>query len=123
MVQLRTEDFSLDEVARLIKSPEVGAVCIYLGTVRQFPRGSGLEFEERQSAIQALEEIEKKALSRFDIKDVAIIHRTGFLSISENILLIAVSAVHRQPAFAACQTIIDDIKDLHRSWAREVAER
>jgi molybdopterin synthase catalytic subunit len=60
------------------------------------------------------------AISAFDVEDVAIIHRTGFLRLSDNILLVAVSASHRGAAFDACQRIIDEIKTLHESWAREV---
>jgi molybdopterin synthase catalytic subunit len=69
-----------------------------------------------------LEEIERITLQRFDIQDVAIIHRVGFLGISENILMIAVSAAHREPAFNACRSIIDDIKDLHKSWGKEASK-
>ena len=120
MIKVQREDFSIDEVARMMKNPQIGAICIYLGTVRDFPQGSGLEFENKDLVVPRLEEIENKALHKFKIKDVVIIHRIGFLSISENILLIAVSANHREAAFNACQSIIDDIKDLHKSWAREV---
>lgn len=120
MVEIRRADFSIDEIIKKMKQPKIGAISIYLGTVREFPAGKGLEFENDSHAIQKLEEIEKRALNRFDIEDVAIIHRAGFLGISENILLIAVSASHRGPAFDACQSIIDDVKDFHKSWGKEV---
>jgi len=122
MIELRKEDFSIDEIVRKMKKPDIGAISSYLGTVREFPSGNGLEFEEKQDAIQKLEEIEKRAINKFDIRDVAIIHRVGFLGISENILLIAVSAPHRGPAFDACRSIIDDIKFLHQSWGKETVE-
>lgn len=120
MIKIRREDFSIDEITKQMKEPRIGALSIYLGTVREFPEGRGLEFENNNHALQKLEEIEKRALSRFEIACVTIIHRVGFLGIAENILLIAVSASHRQPAFAACRSIIDDIKDLHKSWGKEV---
>ena len=120
MIEIRREDFSIDEITRKMKNPKIGAISIYLGTVREFPEGLGLEFENDNHAVQKLEEIEKRAINRFDVEDVAIIHRVGFLSISENILLVAVSASHRGPAFDACRSIIDDIKDFHKSWRKEV---
>jgi len=120
MVEIRREDFSIDEVTKKMKDPKVGAISIYLGTVREFPDGLGLEFENDNHAIQKLEEIEKRAIDRFDVRDIAIVHRAGLLGISENILLIAVSASHRGPAFDACRSIIDDIKDFHKSWGKEV---
>ena len=119
MIEIRRGDFSIDEIVKKMKSPRIGAILTYLGTVREFPEGSGLEFEDNESAVQKLKEIEKRAIDRFDIEDVAIIHRVGFLSVSEDILLIAVSASHRWAAFDACKCIIDDIKDFHKSWMKE----
>ena len=120
MVEIRREDFSVDEIIKKMKNPKIGAISIYLGTVREFPSGNGLEFEDDNQAVQKLEEIEKRAINRFDVEDVAIVHRVGFLGISENIVLVAVSASHREPAFDACRSIIDNIKDLHKSWGKEV---
>lgn len=122
MIEIKRENFSIDEVTRKMQDPKIGAISIYLGTVREFPEGVGLEFEGNGGAVRELGEIEKRAINRFDIKDVAIIHRTGFLGISENILLVAVSASHRGPAFDACRSIIDEIKDLHKSWGKEVSK-
>ena len=122
MVEIRRENFSIDEITGKMQDPKIGAISIYVGTVREFPEGVGMEFGENGSAVRELEAIEKRAINRFDIKDVAIIHRTGFLGISENILLIAVSASHRGPAFDACRTIIDEIKDLHKSWGKELSK-
>lgn len=120
MIEIRREDFDIDEIIKKMHSPKIGAISIYLGTVREFPNGIGLEFEDDNRAVQKLKEIEKIAMDRFDIEDISIIHRSGFLGISENILLIAVSTPHREPAFVACRSIIDEIKDLHKSWGKEV---
>ena len=120
MIEIRREDFSIDEITKKMKGFKIGAISIYLGTVREFPGGLGLEFEDNNQAVRKLEEIEKRAINKFDVEDVAIVHRVGFLGISENILLIAVSASHREPAFDACRSIIDDIKDFHKSWGKEV---
>jgi molybdopterin synthase catalytic subunit len=120
MIEIRRGDFSVDEITKKMTDPKIGAISIYLGAVREFPEGLGLEFENDNNAVQKLEEIEKRAINRFDVEDVAIIHRVGFLGISENILLVAVSASHRGPAFDACRSIIDEIKDFHKSWRKEV---
>ena len=122
MIEIRREDFSIDEMTRKMQDPKIGAISIYLGTVREFPEGMGLEFEDDNRAVRELEAIEKRAINRFDIEDVSIIHRTGFLGISENILLVAVSAPHREPAFDACRSIINEIKDLHKSWGKNVSK-
>ncbi|MDY7019362.1 MAG: molybdenum cofactor biosynthesis protein MoaE [Chloroflexota bacterium] len=120
MIELRRDDFSVDEIIKRMKSPRIGAIVTYLGTVREFPEGNGLEFEPDKNSVQKLEDLEQRALDRFDIEDILIIHRVGLLFVSENILLIAVSASHREPAFNACKYIINDIKDFHELWTREV---
>ncbi len=122
MVEIRQENFSIDEITKKMQGPKIGAIAIYVGTVREFPDGVGMEFAENNDAVRELEEIERRAINSLDIKEVAIIHRTGFLGISENILLIAVSAAHRGPAFDACRRIIDEIKDLHKSWGKELSK-
>jgi len=120
MIEIREEDFSLDEIVKRMKKQGIGVIISYLGTVREFPEGAGLKFEDNKSVIQELAQIREKTINKFDIDDVAIIHRVGFLSITENILLLAVSASHRGPAFDACRSIIDDIKTLHKSWKIDV---
>lgn len=122
MIEIRREDFCVDEIIKSMKAPQIGALSIYLGTVREFPEGVGLEFERNDQAAQQLEEIRERAINRYDIDDVAIVHRVGFLGVSENIVLVAVSAAHREPAFSACRSIIDDVKELHKSWAKSVSK-
>ena len=122
MIEITREDFDIDKIIKRMHSPEIGAISMYLGTVREFPKGMGLEFEDNNRAVLKLKEIEKRAIDRFDVEDISIIHRIGFLGISENILLIAVSASHREPAFDACRSIIDEIKDFHKSWGKEISK-
>jgi molybdopterin synthase catalytic subunit len=121
MIEIRSEDFCVDEIIKKMRAPKIGALSIYVGTVREFPEGVGLEFADNDQAAQKLREIRERAINRFAVEDVAIVHRVGFLGISQNIVLVAVSAAHREPAFSACKSIIDDIKDLHKSWGREVS--
>jgi molybdopterin synthase catalytic subunit len=68
------EDFSVDEIVERMKSAKTGAIATYLGRVRGFPEGTGLKFDDDKNAIQRLEEIRKKAIDRFDVEDVAIVH-------------------------------------------------
>jgi len=122
MIEIRREDFCVDEIIKRMKAPTIGALSIYVGAVREFPEGVGLEFERNDRAAEQLRQIREKAIDRFDVEDVAIVHRVGFLGISENIVMVAVSASHRESAFSACRSIIDDIKDLHESWGKAVSK-
>ncbi len=122
MVEIGREDFCVDDIIKEMKAPNIGALSIYVGTVREFPEGVGLEFADNDQAAHELKEIRERAINRFDIEDVAIMHRVGYLGVSENIVLVAVSASHREAAFSACRSIIDDIKDLHKSWVKVVSK-
>jgi molybdopterin synthase catalytic subunit len=122
MIEIAREDFCVDEIIKKMKAPKIGALSIYLGTVREFPEGTGLEFEGNDQAAQKLREIREATINRYDVEDVAIMHRVGFLGVSENIVLVVVSASHRESAFSACRSIIDDIKDLHKSWGKAVSK-
>ena len=122
MIEIRKEDFCVDEIIKKMKTPKIGALSIYLGTVREFPEGVGLEFADNNQAAEKLREIRERVISRFDVEDVAIIHRVGLLGVSENIVLVAVSASRREAAFSACTSTIDYIKDLHKSWVKVVSK-
>lgn len=123
MIKITRDEIPIEETINSIRSPESGAVMSYLGTVRSFSdgkRSQGLFFEVDDSTMQrSLEEVESEALQGFDVQEIAIVHRTGSLTVGENVLLIAISSAHRGPAFDACHHIIDRIKELHRFWKRE----
>ena len=123
MIKITDRDFSVEEIIGGMNNPKVGGIVTYLGTVRSFSGGrevERIEFDANEDATSKISEIEKKVLEDFDVEDVAIVHRVGRLKVGDKILLVAVSASHRQPAFAACMSIIDAIKVIHSDWAREV---
>jgi molybdopterin synthase catalytic subunit len=63
MIEIRRRNFSIDEIIGRMQDPKIGAVSIYLGTVREFPEGVGMEFEGDDGAVRELEEIEKRAVN------------------------------------------------------------
>ncbi|MDI6639608.1 MAG: molybdenum cofactor biosynthesis protein MoaE [Methanocellales archaeon] len=123
MIEIRESDFSIDDVIARMKKREVGAIVTFLGTVRGRSKGrevEKLQFETyKEMAMGGLGEIKEIAMRRFEIEDVAIIHRVGALAVSENIVLIAVSAEHRKDAFAACEFLIDELKNVVPIWKKE----
>jgi len=60
-----------------------------------------------------------EALEKFDILHAAAAHRTGEVPIGGIAVMVVVSAVHRDPAFAACRYIIDEIKARVPIWKKE----
>ena len=123
MIMITHKDFSVDEVIRRVKGRDIGAVVTFLGTVRGESRGRVVEQMEVQAyeemASQELKRIEAEALQKFDIKQTVIIHRIGVLNVSDNIVLIAVGATHRDAAFGACRFIIEELKKTVPLWKKE----
>ena len=106
------EDFTIDELVRELKRPEMGAIVMFLGMVRGDEGVVGMHVEgDDGAAAEKLEYLKREALERFEIEAVEIAHRrAGSYRVGENILLILVGAQHRKAAFLACEYLIDAIK-------------
>jgi molybdopterin synthase catalytic subunit len=105
------EDFSIDELVRRMKKPELGAMVMFLGMVRADEGVKGMNItgnEER--AAEELEKLKEEALAKFEIETVEFVHRVGSLPVGERILAILVGAKHRKDAFQACEYLIDTLK-------------
>jgi molybdopterin synthase catalytic subunit len=123
MIKVTREDFSVEEVIQSLKRREVGGIVTFIGTVRGESQGQPVERLEieayEEMALRDLEDIRRRALEMFGVEDAAIIHRIGTLKVSENIILIAVAAAHREEAFEACRFILEEVKRLAPIWKKE----
>ncbi len=109
-----------------LKRGEDGAALVFEGVVRNHTRGRKtlyLDYEAyEEMALNQMEALAKEALQQFQIRDVAIVHRLGRLSIGEISVLIAVASAHRGPAFDACRWLIDTLKRKVPIWKKEYFE-
>ena len=109
-----------------LKRGEDGAALVFEGVVRNQTRGRRtlyLDYEAYEDmALQQLESLASEALKKFQIRDIAIVHRLGRLEIGETSVLIVVASVHRGPAFDACRWIIDTVKKTVPIWKKEYFE-
>lgn len=122
MIKITEEDFKIDELIGKAKHPDAGAVVTFLGIVRD-DGIVGMEIEAyTKRALQELGRIRDEAIDRFDLTSLDIIHRTGKLAVSDNILLIVCGAPHRKDAFAACEYVIDELKERVPIWKKELSE-
>lgn len=118
-------DRPLDEAAvtALVTSAAAGGVVTFVGRVRDHARGRtvmALEYETYpEMAHSVFAQIAAEASGRFAIKQVAIHHRSGRLNVGEIAVIVAVSATHRGPAFAACEYIVDQLKTRAPIWKKE----
>jgi molybdopterin synthase catalytic subunit len=121
MVQLTRA--RIDLAALLGASPADGAVCLFVGVVRDENAGrrvSHLEYEAYEDmALPLMEEIAGEARARWAVSDVRVVHRLGRLEIGEPSVAVAVASAHRPEAFAACRYVIDTLKAQVPIWKKE----
>src|SRR6195952_3628285 len=95
-VSIQTQDFDLaDEVAALRDGDKrVGAVCSFVGTVRDRNDGSSVSSMELEHypgmTEKAIEAMIDEAHRRFDILGARVIHRIGLLQPQDQIMMVAV---------------------------------
>ena len=124
-VRIQTEDFDLTtEVASLRQAdPRVGAVCTFVGTVRDRNDGqnvSTMELEHYPGMTEkAIEAMIDEAFRRFDIFGARVIHRVGLLQPLDQIVLVAVTSAHRGQSFQACEFLMDYLKTQAPFWKKE----
>jgi len=113
-------------VIERIKHPEDGAVAVFEGIVRDHTRGRRalyLDYEAYEAmALKQMQALADEALTRFKVRDVALVHRLGRLEIGETSVLIVVASAHRAAAFDACRWLIDILKRTVPIWKKEYFE-
>ncbi|MFY3384442.1 molybdenum cofactor biosynthesis protein MoaE [Paracidovorax sp. MALMAid1276] len=124
-VSIQTEDFDLSaEIAALRRgNPGVGAVCSFIGTVRDRNDGdavSSMELEHYPGMTEkSIEAMVDAAFARFDIFGARVIHRVGLLQPLDQIVLVAVTSAHRGQSFQACEFLMDYLKTQAPFWKKE----
>jgi len=124
-VVIQTGDFNLaQEIEQLRASDKrVGAVCSFIGTVRDRNDGlnvSSMEIEHYPGMTeQAIEIMIDEAYRRFDIYAARVIHRVGPLLPTDQIVMVAVTSAHRGESFKACEFLMDYLKTQAPFWKKE----
>jgi molybdopterin synthase catalytic subunit len=121
MVRLTREP--IDLVALQGATPDDGAVCLFVGAVRNRNRGRTvvrLEYEAyEEMALPLMEEIAAEARRRWPVTGVRVVHRLGSLAVGDPSVAVAVTSPHRDEAFAACRYVIDTLKATVPIWKKE----
>jgi len=131
------EDALLKELRRSVPTAADGALVVFVGQTRETPgtpapgeeteaarhsdeRVTGLEYEAfEEMAIDVLNAIAGEIEERFGVRRLAIIHRTGAVSVGEPSVVIAAAAPHRAAAFDAARYAIEELKARAPIWKAE----
>ena len=123
---IQVEDFDVSqELAQLrANDARVGAVCSFVGTVRERNSGnaiSSMELEHYPGMTEkSITSMMEEAAKRFDIYGARVIHRIGLLHPQDQIVLVAVTSAHRGTSFQACEFLMDYLKTQAPFWKKEV---
>ena len=104
--------------------PSDGAVCLFVGVVRnQSDSGETVAIEYQAYEPMAESEIAHIVSSlMYDAPEaeVRIFHRVGRLEVGEASVAILVNAPHRDTAFAVCRRAIEWLKEYVPIWKKEI---
>jgi molybdopterin converting factor subunit 1 len=122
-ILITPDELDIDAVRELVSAPADGAVCLFLGVVRDHNEGhavSGLEYDAYiEMAEKQLAEVVAETREHFAVDQVALHHRIGRLTVGEVSLVAAVSSHHRKEAFEACHWAVDRLKERVPIWKKE----
>ncbi len=129
-VCIQTEDFDLtQEIDKLrLSDLRVGAVCSFVGTVRDTRALTGQAADEVKTMTlehypgmteKSIEAMIDQAHERFDIYQARVVHRIGLLAPADQIVLVAVTSAHRGESFKACEFLMDYLKTQAPFWKKE----
>jgi len=125
-IAVREEALSVDDALALVRDDAFGGVVVFLGTVRSQSRGKRilrLEYEAyAEMAEKKMREIADRLAREHGPLRIAMHHRVGDLVVGDIAVVVAAAAPHRDAAFAAARTAIDELKTIVPIWKKEHAE-
>ncbi len=98
-----------------------GALVTFRGVVRNHDHGlavTSLEYSAHPDAARFLQDCCRTIAAETGLR-VAAVHRVGSLEVGDVALVAAVAAAHRGEAFAACEHLVDLIKQTVPIWKRQ----
>ena len=126
-IDLIDQPIDVNAALQTVEDDGAGAINTFIGTVRNKSTGRPvvrLEYEAYDSmALHQLRKVAEQAQQQWPmLRKVTVIHRKGTLNIGDVAVIVAVSTPHRAESFAACQYIIDTLKQVVTIWKKEFYE-
>jgi molybdopterin synthase catalytic subunit len=131
------DDAVLADLRTSVPTTADGAYVVFVGQTRETPGTpapgeegeaarhagelvTGLDYEAYpEMAVDVLREIGREIEDRFNVRRLAIIHRTGRVDLGEASVVIAAAAPHRAAAFDATRYAIEELKARAPIWKSE----
>jgi len=103
-----------------------GAAVLFVGLVRDLDdtHVQAMQLEHYPGMTETcLQQIIDKARQRWDLEAIHLVHRVGRLERHDQIVLVGVTSRHRKDAFAACEFVMDYLKQEAPFWKAEITEQ
>ncbi|MGH3942827.1 MAG: molybdenum cofactor biosynthesis protein MoaE [Pseudonocardiaceae bacterium] len=117
------EPLDVEEHTRLVAARAAGAMVSFSGVVRDHDGGRvvrALEYSAHPGAGEVIARVAAQvAAAHPAVLVLAVSHRIGPMAIGDAALVCAVSAAHRDAAFAACMALVDEVKLQLPIWKRQ----
>jgi molybdopterin synthase catalytic subunit len=124
MLALTTNPIDVLAVNAAVRHSGAGAVLSFVGDTRDNFDGRRvvrLEYEAYdEMVLPEMARIQRDLIARWPAVRLAMVHRTGVVPVGQASVVIAVSAPHRDEAYAASRFAIDTLKTRLPIWKREV---
>lgn len=129
-VSIQEHDFDVSTELAMLRGQDlrVGAVCSFVGTVRDTLALTGQAADQVQAmelehypgmTEKSIEAMIDEAHRRFDFHAARVVHRVGRLRPADQIVLVAVTSAHRGESFKACEFLMDYLKTQAPFWKKE----
>lgn len=121
--QISQDPLGVERMIAAVTDPRCGAVVTFDGVVRDHDDGRGvdrLEYSAHPLADEAIAEVAREIADRYPDTLVAVAHRHGPLEVGDSALVCAVAAPHRKQAFAACDDLVDTVKQRVPIWKHQI---
>ena len=103
----------------------MGAVICFSGVVREIEGDApitAIDYEaHEQMALHQFGLLFDAVEKRWPVESVRVVHRIGVVPVNEPSLWVEMIAPHRAEAFAACQFIIDEMKQKVPIWKKPLS--
>ncbi|MDD5038119.1 MAG: molybdenum cofactor biosynthesis protein MoaE [Dehalococcoidales bacterium] len=123
MIEITDKPISPEIVVNKVKTDSSGCVLAYIGLIREHSRGKAVlavEYNDPQGIAESrLRQVVGEVRQQWQIDKIAICHRVGKLKVGDINITVAVASGHRQEAFAACQYVIDQFKQIMPTQKKE----
>lgn len=123
VIRIQRDDFDVaaEIKAHTFGNKNTGAVVTFTGLCRdENSTLSALELEHYPGMAEAeIKRITEKAMQRWPVNGLTVIHRYGKVVPGENIVLVVATSTHREAAFSAANFLMDFLKSRAPFWKRE----